>query len=74
MKTKSELQAAKLYSLPEAGRELGGISHWTLRKHVARGAIRAVKIGNRVLLPAAEVERISREGLPSIRPHGEHTA
>ena len=66
VKEQSTLEAPKLYSLSAAGRELGGISHWTLRKHVAHGRIKAVKLGNRVFLTADEVSRICREGLPSI--------
>lgn len=55
-----------LYSFAEAARVLGGISHWTLRKHVAAGRIRVVHIGRRVFLTAEELERIRRNGLPSL--------
>lgn len=67
MKEQTIPQASKLYSLSAAGRELGGISHWTLRKHIAQGRIQAVKLGNRVFVRADELARICREGLPSIR-------
>ena len=56
-----------LYPLNEAARLLGGISHWTLRKHLAAGRLRAVRIGRRVFLDAEEVEHIRRDGLPSLR-------
>jgi hypothetical protein len=55
-----------LYSFAEAAKLLGGISHWTLRKRASLGQIRVVHIGRRVFLDAEEVERIRREGLPSL--------
>ena len=57
---------AQLFSVEEAGRLLGGISPWTLRKHVARGNVKVTRIGRRVFLDAEEVERIRRDGLPSL--------
>lgn len=69
MKTYSEPQ---LFSLEESGRLLGGISPWTLRKHIAVGNVKVTRIGRRVLLTAEEIERIRREGLPSLaRGHAE---
>ena len=56
-----------LYSLLEASQVLGGASIWTLRKHIARGTIHVTRIGRRVFLPCEEIERIRREGLPSLR-------
>jgi excisionase family DNA binding protein len=56
-----------LYSIQDAAEALGGISHWTLRKHVSAGRLRVVRIGRRVFLDADELERIRREGLPSLR-------
>lgn len=56
-----------LYSLPDAAKSLGGISIWTLRKHISNGLIRVVRIGRRVFLDDEELERIRREGLPSLR-------
>ena len=52
--------------LHEAARLLGGISVWTLRKHVALGAIRVTRLGRRVFIPDEEIDRIRREGLPSL--------
>jgi hypothetical protein len=57
---------AQLFSVDEAGRLLGGISPWTLRKHIAVGNAKVTRIGRRVFLDAAEVERIRRDGLPSL--------
>lgn len=55
-----------LYSFAEAARLLGGISPWTLRKHAAIGQIRVVHIGRRVFLDVEELERIQRDGLPTL--------
>src|SRR5271170_3551364 len=64
---KKEMPAPSLYALPEAARLLGGISIWTLRKHVARDNVNVVHLGKRVFLASEEIERIRREGLPSLR-------
>src|ERR1700733_9083650 len=58
---------AQLFSVEEAGRLLGGTSPWTLRKHISRGNVRVTHLGRRVFLDEAEVSRIAREGLPSLR-------
>lgn len=60
-----------LYALPDAAKSLGGISVWTLRKHIANGRIRVVRIGRRLFLDGGELERIQREGLPSLRAQGD---
>lgn len=57
----------KLYSLDDASHVLGGVSVWTLRKHISSGRVRVVRLGRRVFLDADELERIRREGLPSLR-------
>jgi hypothetical protein len=61
-----ELQNGRLYSLDEAALSLS-ISIWTLRRHVARQTVRVTRIGRRVLVASEELERIRREGLPSLR-------
>lgn len=58
--------SSRLFSLSEAARELGGISTWTLRKHISLGNIRAVRLGRRVTLSSQEIGRIQGEGLPSL--------
>jgi hypothetical protein len=62
-----------LYSIVEAARMLGGISPWTLRKHIASkgsagsaGRIRVVRLGRRVFLDESEIARLERDGLPSL--------
>ncbi len=57
---------SKLYSLEQAG-ELLGCSHWLLRKHADRGTVKTVRVGRLVKLSSEEVERIQRDGLPSLR-------
>jgi hypothetical protein len=64
MKTHSE---AQLFSVEDAARVLGGISPWTLRKHIEFGNVKVTRIGRRVFLDADEVERIRRDGLPRLR-------
>lgn len=55
-----------LYGIEDAARVLGKISSWTLRKHLKRGTISAVRIGRRVFLNASEIRRIQSQGLPSL--------
>ena len=42
--------------------QLLGVSHFTIRRLIDRGHIRAINIGTRWLIPASEVERITTEG------------
>jgi hypothetical protein len=51
---------SRLYS------QLGGLSIWSLRKHLLRGNVRPTRLGRRVFLSTAEISRIQREGLPSL--------
>ena len=67
-----------LHSFDQAAQLLGGISHWTLRKHAARGNVSLVRIGRRCFLSDEEVRRIEVQGLPSLgrsdaekREHGD---
>jgi len=64
MKTYSE---AQLFSVEDAAKVLGGISPWTIRKHIQYGNLKVTRIGKRVFLDAEELERIRRDGLPSLR-------
>ncbi|MGB2662826.1 MAG: hypothetical protein WAK48_02405 [Candidatus Acidiferrum sp.] len=58
---------AVLLSLDKAAEALGGISIWTLRKHIAVGNVRVTHLGRRVFLDEEEMGRVMREGLPSLR-------
>ena len=55
----------QLYDVNTAARQLA-ISPWTLRKHVTAGNVKVTRIGRRVFLATEEVERIRRDGLPSL--------
>jgi hypothetical protein len=64
MDTKNE--SPVLYSVEDAAIALGKISGWTLRKHLKRGNVSAVRIGRRLFVNSREVRRIQDEGLPSL--------
>ena len=55
-----------LLSLKQAAEALGGVSIWTLRKHISEGNVRVARLGRRVFLDREELARIAREGLPSL--------
>ena len=61
------LEMAVLLPLNKAAEALGGISIWTLRKHISRGNVRVKHLGRRVFLDEEEMSRIMRDGLPSLR-------
>jgi excisionase family DNA binding protein len=46
------------YSKKQLVTLLGEMSEQTINRRIADGTIRAVRIGRRVLIPAAEVERL----------------
>ena len=55
---------------------LTSVSRYTWRKYIKLGKVAAVRVGRRVLIPVAELERITREGLPAqakdtTRPDGD---
>jgi hypothetical protein len=60
-------QTKRLYSLQDFSGVLGGASIWTLRAHIKRGSIVAVRLGTRVYVSADEVSRVLREGLPPLK-------
>lgn len=56
-----------LFSVEQAATELS-VSPWSIRAWVRHGAIQTTRLGRRVLIPCAEIERIATDGLASIRP------
>jgi excisionase family DNA binding protein len=42
--------------------EVLGLSPWTIRKHIQRGTLPCVRIGGRVLIEPAELERLIERG------------
>lgn len=55
------------YSLLDAA-EMLGISEKLLRRACQQHLIKSTRMGNRLTIPAAEVERIALEGIPSPEP------
>ncbi len=54
------------FTLQEAA-EAPRCSAWTLRAHLRRSNIKSTRIGRLIRIPACEVGRIQREGLPSLK-------
>lgn len=54
-------QVKNLFGLRETGESLG-VSLFLIRKLVRTGKLRSVRINRRVLIPAAEVQRLATEG------------
>jgi hypothetical protein len=59
------IQGQKLWPLEEASKILG-CSPWTLRRHKSRGTLNVIRIGRRIYLNDAELERVTKNGLPSL--------
>jgi len=57
---------ARLYSVGDAAKLCGSISTRTLRRYMSNGSVQVTRIGRRVFLRSEEIERIRREGLPSL--------
>jgi excisionase family DNA binding protein len=39
-----------------------GVSHWTVKKFIRQGRVKCVRIGRRVLVEPAELERLVERG------------
>ena len=39
---------------------------WTLRAQIKAGHVKVIRLGKRIMISTAELERIAREGLPSL--------
>jgi hypothetical protein len=55
----------RLWPLEQASKLLG-CSPWTLRRHKSRGTLKVIRIGKRIFLNSVELERIAKNGLPSL--------
>jgi excisionase family DNA binding protein len=42
--------------------EAVGLSHWTIRKYIREGKLRAVRLGKRVLVEPSELQRLVEQG------------
>ncbi len=51
----------RVRSSPESAQTLG-VSTFTIRRALARGEIKSVRVARRVLIPEAEVERVYANG------------
>lgn len=51
----------EFFSVVDAGKYTGS-SPWTWRQMAYRGKVASVKLGTRLLIPRAEVERVMRQG------------
>jgi excisionase family DNA binding protein len=54
--------------------KLFGVSHFTIRRLIDGGHIRAVNIGTRWLIPNAEIERVLTKGAGIPRRRKRHSA
>jgi len=43
------------------------ISHWSIRKYIRQGRLRAVRIGRRVLIEPAELQRLIAQGRTEVQ-------
>jgi len=56
-----------LAGVEDLSRFLGDTSPWTVRKHIAKGNIKVVRIGRRIFVSEDEIRRIQRDGLPPLK-------
>lgn len=54
----------RLFPVEAVARQLG-VSHMTIRRLIAAGAVRAVRIRSRVMVNADDVDRLVRDGFPT---------
>jgi hypothetical protein len=59
-------QAPYLHDIESSAKKIP-MPAWTLRAHIKVGHINVTRLGKRIMLPTSELERIAREGLPSLR-------
>jgi hypothetical protein len=60
------IEDQKLFDIPASCKRLGDWSPWTMRKHIAFGHVSVIRIGKRIFLTEETIDRIAREGLPSL--------
>jgi hypothetical protein len=56
---------ALLYDINDSSKALH-MPAWTLRGQIRAGNINVTRLGKRIMLNTNEIERIAREGLPSL--------
>jgi len=55
-----------LYDINQSGKVLR-MPQWTLRAQIAAGNVKVTRLGTRIMITKSELERIAREGLPSLQ-------
>jgi excisionase family DNA binding protein len=60
--SKQEEQNERLAWPVEAASRRISVSEFTVRRLIKSGHLRAVRVGKRVLIPEAEIQRVTREG------------
>jgi len=50
------MDSAKLYSVQEAAKFLGGISPWTVHAWLAKGKLRRTKVGSRTMIRECDLQ------------------
>lgn len=40
-----------------------GVSHWTVRNHIAAGKVQSVRVGSLIKIPVSEIERVIKGSL-----------
>lgn len=58
----------RFYDVRTFGQLLGGLSPWTIRAWAYQHKIASAKIGSRLMIPAAELERLEQEAITPARP------
>ncbi|MGA3030313.1 MAG: helix-turn-helix domain-containing protein [Candidatus Limnocylindrales bacterium] len=66
----AETRPVELLDVATAAQRLGSISRSTLYTLMASGAVRAVSVGGRRLIPSSEIERIAAGRPPGRMPGG----
>jgi excisionase family DNA binding protein len=64
-KAKGNGQMTKLAVGLQEAQEMTGISHFTFRRMVRLGKIKAARVGRRVVIPVTELERLVKPGAVS---------
>jgi excisionase family DNA binding protein len=57
-----------LLSVPEAARQLGGISKWTVYAWLSQGKLQRTKVGGRTMIRESELQKVINEGGKSQSP------
>jgi excisionase family DNA binding protein len=65
MKHTASQQSQQSFTLDEAAEALR-CSTWTLRAHLRLGNIESTRIGRLIRISSGEIDRIQRDGLPSL--------